>query len=415
MFTLNQIISFNRIFNLMSSIWFIIFMIFLIIIYHLIIYLIRDKKYIIDYNSYNDPDNVSIDDLNYLPLVNIIIPSWKEGQNFKVCLDSIKNLSYPKLKVIINAGGNDETIKIANTFKQYDNFIILHQKFGADRPSLGKIRAINECLDYIKDGLIYFIDADAIVQDETLLRIIYPIVNQEKYVVVSGRSLTDSLKEKALSKYLRLNRNRTFHGDFSRNDHNIISGSNTCIKYEVIERISKFNEERGIATDKSMALDINNVGYKIYKLTHPNSRMLNQNMPSNFKAWRRQRSIWQTNDFKYIIKFKKRGKFLKFLFLTFLSLYLLIFPIFLFFNITLFLFGFYLLIWIYFQKIRKIIFSLNTDEKESGFDINLIFYFKVFCFILLELYINIILIYDLIVYFKKNKKKTEKVIFFFQL
>ncbi|MBY9005952.1 MAG: glycosyltransferase family 2 protein, partial [Candidatus Lokiarchaeota archaeon] len=109
-------------------------------------------KYIIEFNSYQDPEIISLDDLESLPLVNIIVPAWKEGKEFERCLNSIKSLSYPNLKIIVNAGGNEETMRIAESFKKNNNFIILHQKSGADRPSLGKIKAINDCLKYIEEG-----------------------------------------------------------------------------------------------------------------------------------------------------------------------------------------------------------------------------------------------------------------------
>ena len=56
---------------------------------------------------YKDPKSLSIDDLKNIPLVNIIVPAWKEGNNFRECLSSITNLNYPNIKVIVNAGGND--------------------------------------------------------------------------------------------------------------------------------------------------------------------------------------------------------------------------------------------------------------------------------------------------------------------
>ena len=60
------------------------------------------------------------------PLLNIFIPAWKEGEVFENCLNSITKLNYPNIKVIVNTGGSEETINIANSFKKYQNFIVLY-------------------------------------------------------------------------------------------------------------------------------------------------------------------------------------------------------------------------------------------------------------------------------------------------
>ncbi|MBN1216059.1 MAG: glycosyltransferase [Candidatus Lokiarchaeota archaeon] len=372
----------------------------MVISFHILSFLFRDKKYINHYNQFHDPEIIKIDDLKYLPLINLIIPAWKEGEKFEICLNSVKKLSYPNLKIIINAGGNEQTIKIAEKFKKFDNFIILHQRFGASRPSLGKIRALNECLDHISEGLVYFIDADAIFEEETLLRVIYPIINLNKKVVVSGRRLIPSLKKKDLSKYLVINRNDVYHGDYSREDYKIVSGSNTCLDFEVIQKLGKFTENEKIATDKSMANDINNKGYNIFHLTHYNSRMMDQSLPSDLKSWKRQRSIWLSNNFIYYLKFNKIKNIIKFFLLIIISIYIMIFPIFLFLNYILFTLGVYFFEWIYVQKIRKVIFYLKTTEKKYQFNLNYKFYLKLLGLIIIEMMINITLIYEIIKYKK---------------
>jgi glycosyltransferase involved in cell wall biosynthesis len=352
----------------------------------------------------DEPVSISLDSIKSKPLINIILPAWKEGENFKKCLKSIKRLKYPKLKVILNAGGNEKTIQIAKSFEKYKNFVILRQLGGADRPSLGKIKAINKCLDYVEEGIIYFIDADAIITDENILRMVHAIVNLNKNVVISNRSLTDFLKKKDLAKYLIINRNPFFTSKLNKNDYRAISGSNTCITMEVMKKIENFSEEEKFATDKSMAIDIHNAGYKIYHLIHYKSRMQNLGMPITFKTWKRQRTIWLTNKMIYSFKFKKIKIVLKFFFLIIASLYLLVFPILIIFSINLFMLGIYLFLWIYLKKIRKIIFYKKTTKKQYQYKIKNIFYLKLIGFYYMEIIINILIIYDVIKYLRYLKK-----------
>ena len=79
-----------------------------------------------------------------------------------------------------------ETMEIANTFRKYENFIILHQKGGSERAETGKIRALNECFSYLNEGISYFIDADCFITDDLLLRMIHPITNLNEKVVIGG-------------------------------------------------------------------------------------------------------------------------------------------------------------------------------------------------------------------------------------
>jgi len=68
------------------SIKMIIITLSLIIIYHIVLFLIRDKNYTKNIKKFRDPEEISINDLKDIPLVNIIVPAWNEGETFKNCL-----------------------------------------------------------------------------------------------------------------------------------------------------------------------------------------------------------------------------------------------------------------------------------------------------------------------------------------
>ncbi|MBY9006748.1 MAG: hypothetical protein KGD63_08325, partial [Candidatus Lokiarchaeota archaeon] len=157
--------------------------------------------------------------------------------------------------------------------------------------------------------------------------------------------------------------------------------------------------------DKSMANDLNKNGFNIFRLTHYNSRILNQGFPSNFKEWKRQRTIWLSNNFIYLLRYKKWIQMIKTLLLITISICILIFPLFLFINFPLFSVGIYFFLWIYIYKFRKVIFYTKTEDKENHNRFNFLFYMKIFIFIIMELVINIILIYEIAKYKKKIDKK----------
>lgn len=393
--------------NFISSIEIILISIFLIILYNILFFLLVDIRIIKAYKKDKDPESISIDELKSIPLVNIILPAWKEGIEFKECLLAIKNLSYPKIRAIVNAGGNDETIEIANSFREYENFTILHQKGGKDRPSLGKVKAINECLSHITEGLVYFIDADAFITDEILLRVIYPLVNLNKDVAAAGRRPLKAKEDNDLTKYLIINRASFLRFKFSRENFIVISGANTIMKLKVVKAIERFSENMKFATDRSMATDIRDKGFKIFVLKDYRANMYDAGLPYNFKMFKRQTIVWKTNFLTYSYKYKKIVNIFKFILLTFVSLYLFIFPILLFLNFSLFLIGIYFLIWLYIKKVRRILFYKLITDKRVYKRLNFKFFIKIIYFIYMEHLINVILVYYLITYLRKLRKLDQ--------
>ena len=176
----NLIIIIVSVLNFFNSTLFIHILLILIIIHQILLFFTKDISHIKVLKNFADPKEIKLSNLKYIPLMNIIIPAWKEGKLFEDCLLSITELNYPNLKVIISAGGNKETIQIANSFKKFKNFIILKQEPG------GKMKALNDCLKRVSEGIIYSIDADVILNDEILLRMLYPLVNENQYVTAGS-------------------------------------------------------------------------------------------------------------------------------------------------------------------------------------------------------------------------------------
>ncbi len=393
-----QIIQYlgNQILNFLNSINFILILLLLIIFYHTLLLVLRDKKYVDILKKYKDQDNISINDLNELPLVNIVVPAWKEGETFRTCLNFINQLSYPKLKVIINAGGSEETIKIANSFKNNKNYIIIYQKTGE-----GKIKAINDCLGYIAEGLIFLIDADIYLNDENLIKMIYPIINRNEKVVISLLRPSNSIINFNIVKYLYINRSYEFRHKFSRYVYGV--APNACIKYEVIKEIGKFTEKRFTDDGLSIGMDLSSKGIKSFILV--NNKIQADNYPFKIIEYFNQNIRWLENTLFTSIK-NKKFRIIKFLGLVLISLYLLIFPFILFFNIYFFLIGLLFLLSIYLKKVRKIVFYKLTNKNES-IKLELIFFLNLIFYIYFDLIINNIVFFEMLFFRKAYKKRKN--------
>ncbi len=380
----------------------IITILMIIIGYHIIVYLIRDKKYIQTVKKYKDPESISLTDLKSHPLINFILPAWKEGENFRECLLSITKLTYPNINVIVNAGGSEETLNIVDKFRKYDNFKILLQKGGKDRPSLGKIKAINDCLEHISEGLVFFIDADAYVTDEIVFRVIYPIVNLGKDVSASGRRPIEKLAKKDFVKYIDMSRYPILRFKYYREAGKIFSGSSTCMKFEVIKKIGKFSENKNYATDQSMAEDLMNNGFKIFQTIDYRANMYDAGQPYNFKTLSHQNKIWISNSLIYSVKTNKKFLF-KFLILWGISFYLLIFPILLILNLSFIIIGLFLILSLYLKRVRRIVAYIEVFEKKYRYRLSILFYLKMIYYLYLEIIIIFITLFSFLKYMIKLK------------
>ncbi|MFX1501568.1 MAG: glycosyltransferase, partial [Promethearchaeota archaeon] len=310
----------------------------------------------------------------------------------------------PYLKVIVNAGGSDETTEIAKSFKKFENFIILYQKEGADRPSLGKIRALNKCLKHISEGIVYFIDADSYLTDEILLRMIFPIINLKENIVLGGVRPLKNQENQDLVKYLLFDRFYNPKTKFSRSvSKSPITGQSLCLRFEVIKLIGKFAENTKYATDKTMGIDIYSKGFSSYLLYDYRHRIF-VDYSSTIRELIRQKTIWIENALFFSYKNKKIN-LLKFLVSFFISLYLFIFPFLLFIHIGLFFIGIMIFLTKYLLKIRKLFFFRRVVSHKFYKKYGVGFFIKLIVYIYIEAAIILRIPIHFIGFLMKSKKR----------
>ncbi len=388
--------------DFISSLYFILGLLIIVVIFQILVFHIKDKKKIKALKQKKEPKEVNIEDLKNLPLVNTVVPAWKEGKEFEDCLESLVNLKYPKRKVIVNAGGSQETINIAEKFRKYDNFIIIRQEGGTTKASLGKIRALNQCFEYLTEGIIHFTDADVIVTDEILLKMIRPIVNLDEKITAGGYRPKNFEKSTDLEKYLYFSAMGSSKY-IAKQYIDRITGSNTWFSIEAVKQIGKFTEDQNIAEDISRFMDIRESGLKVYSVSDFGSRIYTD-LPRTIAELYEQKKRYLENSLFYSIKYRKVNYFLKFTALIFLSFYLVIFPIFLLFNFGLFIIGIIAFFSIYLSRIRRYLFFTKTVEKKYYSSIKKSLFLKMIGYIYIEMIINIRTAFGLIKFYKSMKK-----------
>lgn len=384
-----------------SSPFFIFLSFITILVYHLIVFLLRDLNNLSHLRKFEDSQIVTFEDLRKTPIVNFVIPAWNEGEEFRKCLLSILDLSYPYIRVIVNAGGSEETKQIVNSFKKYDNFIILEQKAGG-----GKIKAINDCLKHVSEGLIYLLDADCYITNEIFFKMISIIINQDKNIVITSARPLKQQEHNDLVNYLNIDRNPRFKKKFKATSKRI--SPHTCLRYEILKEIGEFRDDKPIG-DGWIGLELSKKGFKAYELEDYQWRIFTY-FPDKIKTYVDQNKRWIQNPLFNKLKGKNKLRFFKFFLMTLLSIYIIIFPLFIFLNNFLFFLGFIIVFSFYLKKIRKAIFFIISIKKEYRHKINPVLYLKFLFYIYVEAIITIEVFFEILIYGNKKYRKRKNIL-----
>ena len=103
------------------------------------------------------------------PSISILVAAWNEAPLIERHLASFARLTYSDLQMVICAGGTDGTYAIASRFAG-DRLIVLEQRSGE-----GKQSALRRCLAAATGQVIVLTDADCLITEDQLERLIEPI------------------------------------------------------------------------------------------------------------------------------------------------------------------------------------------------------------------------------------------------
>jgi len=121
--------------------------------------------------------------------VSIGIPAYNEGGSISQLLNAILKQPVNEFilkEVIVNASGsNDDTEAKVQAVTHTDSRVKLISKGMRS----GKTAALNEILHCIKSDLVVFLDADVVLEKNSILSLITPFLQDEKVGVCSGNTM----------------------------------------------------------------------------------------------------------------------------------------------------------------------------------------------------------------------------------
>lgn len=266
----------------------------------------------------------------YKPL-SIIVPAYNEEETILTTVKSLLALQYPEFEVIVvNDGSTDDTLeKLTNEFRLVRvnkplSLVLRHEQIeemyiSLDHPDLlvlnkrngGKADALNAGINASRFPLFCSIDADSILENESLARAARPFVEDREVIATGGivRVLNGCSVEagvvtevKSPRKFLECFQAVEYTRGFlsGRTSWNyfksllIISGAFGIFRKDMVQAVNGYRQTVGEDMDLVVRLHRhccdNSIGYKVVFVPDP---VCWTQVPSDLLSLLKQRNRWQ--------------------------------------------------------------------------------------------------------------------------
>lgn len=276
--------------------------------------------------------------------ISLIVPAYNEEAGIVSSIQALLQLEYPQYQIIVvNDGSKDKTLEILkenfNTVEipylpfnnlptQQVNSVFLckgsKKLLIVDKQNGGKADAINAGINLSESELIIVVDADSLIERDSLLKISYPFTENENIIAVGGTVRVANgcdinkgfvskigLPKAWLAKFQVVEYLRAFM--FGRNGFEImdgiliVSGAFSCFKRTDLIKIGGFlkgciGEDMEIIVRMHRTLRKENPKVKIAFIPDP---VCWTEAPENTKILKLQRKRWQKGTIVSLLLHKK--------------------------------------------------------------------------------------------------------------
>jgi cellulose synthase/poly-beta-1,6-N-acetylglucosamine synthase-like glycosyltransferase len=193
--------------------------------------------------------------LTTMPPLSVLVAAWNEADTIAAHIRSFRRLSYADKELLLCAGGEDGTYQVALEHAGRD-VVVLEQLAGE-----GKQYALQRCWEQAKGEIMYLTDADCLMTDETVLRIVASLVDEGEYVSTGTCKPQPSQQHRpfvtyqwAVDLYTAARRGRYVPE---------VLGANWCVRRESLNAVGGFDIDDPIGEDYLLSILLRRAGYRI--------------------------------------------------------------------------------------------------------------------------------------------------------
>ncbi len=222
--------------------------------------------------------------LKRTPRVSVLVAAWNEHIRIGPHLQSFLALRYANIELVVCAGGTDGTLDIVKEYAS-ERIVVLEQQ-----PGEGKQRALARCIEHASGEIIYLTDADCLFDNETLTRLLAPIVNDGLHVVSGARRPLDEQMTRVLPRYLWASDVvSTLRSPLASQG---LYGANAAMTRAALEQSGGLDFPARSGTDYQLALRVLAQGFEIRLAPHS---FIPTEYAESLALYRRQQSRWLRN------------------------------------------------------------------------------------------------------------------------
>jgi cellulose synthase/poly-beta-1,6-N-acetylglucosamine synthase-like glycosyltransferase len=233
--------------------------------------------------------------------ISVLIPCYNEEKNIRSCLNSIISSDYDITKldiIVIDDGSEDKTVKVVKKVIA-DSPVPIKLINGKHK---GKSEALNLGLLEVKNDLVMSIDADIILEKDTISKLVFPMIDKK---IAATNAVAVIRKPKKFIEHFQMiefTLNNLIRISFSRVFDNSIwfFGAVAIYRKSVLAKVGNFKTDT-LTEDMDICLEMYNKGYKI--VTVEDAMISTTAMPS-IKMLFKQRMRWYYGALQSLFKNK---------------------------------------------------------------------------------------------------------------
>lgn len=257
-------------------------------------------------------------DVDYKPLVSVMIPAWNEGVGIINTIESILTSTYRKVEIIVvNDGSTDDSDERMRAFlarheKDKNKDIKIRYIY---QSNTGKGGALNHAISLAKGEILLSIDADCAVDKEAIAEFVKVFKDPEVCAAVGNVKIGNKNNAVGIVQYLEF----LFSFYFKRVDAllgsiYIIGGAAGAFRREVFEKLGGYCESN-ITEDIELTVRMQDAGMKI---EYANEAVVYTEGANDIASLRKQRLRWKRGRFQTFYQYwylffstkKRHNKFL---------------------------------------------------------------------------------------------------------
>ena len=217
----------------------------------------------------------------------VIIPAYNEERFILRCLESVKNLDYPKDRmgiIVVDDGSTDNTSSLVDDYFK-TNSHRLNARLIVQSPRGGKALAINQALTDCNSEIVLLTDADTLLREDAMKEIVKNF-DDPSVGAVTGRLSMINFNESSATKLEKIYRgvfDILRKGESRLDSTPIFNGPLVAVRRELLENL----EADTIADDTEIAIRTREKGYRA--IFDPQA-LVYANTPTGFAQRLRQKT-----------------------------------------------------------------------------------------------------------------------------